>query len=331
MTTLLTRLRARRFHKKQLQQIRVVLERAPKRGLAGSPAAQRLTGLVTDLKAALAKGDFARCESLEDDAAALVERDLPSCAKATLLESFLSLFWAVLAALAIRAFLVEPFQIPTGSMIPTLQIGDHIFVNKLAYGFRIPLVNWHLAKWADPERGDIVIFPYPVPGPDQGKDYIKRIVGLPGDRLHLDDNVLVINGQRVEVTPFTTGIPCMDSTPPKIRCDTQIETLGTHTILTQHQDDASCAYRGSCDSTWPARTRPTCFGMSPCLYFGAGDQNPDWPDVVIPEGHYLMMGDNRDNSSDGRYWGLVSRSDILGKAMFIWWAQDKRRLFEAIH
>jgi len=331
MINLLTRLRERRFHKKQLRQIRVVLDRTRKRGLSESPAARKLAELTIEMKASLAKGDLARCERLEEDAAALVERDLPTCAKATWLESFLSLFWAVMAALAIRAFLVEPFQIPTGSMIPTLQIGDHIFVNKLAYGFRIPFVNWHVAKWDDPARGDIVIFPYPVPGPDQGKDYIKRVVALPGDRVRLDDNVLVINGQRVEVTPFTKGIPCMDSTPPEIRCDTQLERLGEHAIVTQHQDEASCALRGHCDSTWPAKTRPPCFGLSPCLYYGAGDQNPDWPDVKIPEDHFLVMGDNRDNSSDGRYWGVVSRSDVLGKAMFIWWAQDKRRLFEAIH
>jgi signal peptidase I len=331
MMELLARLRTRRFHKKQLHQIRLVLQRTRKRGLSESTGAQKLGALLDDLDATIVRGDFARCERLEHDAANLIERELPGCAKATWIESFLSLFWAVMAALAIRAFLVEPFQIPTGSMIPTLQIGDHIFVNKLAYGFRLPLLNWHLAKWAEPERGDIVIFPYPVAGPDQGKDYIKRVVGLPGDRLRLDDNVLVINGERVEVAPFTRGIPCMDSTPPEIRCDAQVETLGLHTIITQHQDDASCALRGHCDSTWPTRTRPPCFGLGSCPYFGAADQNPDWPDVKIPEDHFLMMGDNRDNSSDGRYWGLVSRSDILGKAMFIWWAQDKRRLFEAIH
>jgi len=234
-------------------------------------------------------------------------------------------------ALAIRAFLVEPFQIPTGSMIPTLQIGDHIFVNKLAYGFRIPLVNWHLVQWAHPERGDIVIFPFPVEGPDKGKDYIKRVVAIPGDRVHLKDHVLYLNGEPAQVEVLAAGVPCMDSTPPSVRCEVSAETRAGRSYLTQRLDDDSCRAPGGCGGDWPLRTSPPCLGLSRCLYFGSADDNPDWPEVVIPDGHYLMMGDNRDNSSDGRFWGLVRREDVLGKAMFLWWATDKQRMFERIH
>jgi signal peptidase I len=196
-------------------------------------------------------------------------------------------------------------------------IGDHVIANNLAYGFQVESLGVDL-RWADPERDDVVIFPYPVPGPDQGTMYVKRVVGLPGERVRLEDNVLVVNGTRLAVTAAEHGVSCKDGVPDRIHCDTQVEQLGRHSVVTQHQDAPSCALRGACDSTWPARTRPQCFGLSPCLYFGAGDTNPDWPDVVLPADSYLVMGDNRDNSSDGRYWGLVPRSDIKSEAVLVW-------------
>ena len=331
LPSILANTRERRFHKKQSKQISIILKRAGKRGLGALGACEELARMRDELIRVTQSGDYKRARQIGVDAEQLVTKKLAGCQKAGWLESFLSLFWAVMLALAIRTFIVEPFQIPTGSMIPTLQIGDHIFVNKLSYGFRIPLINLHLAKWSDPERGDIVIFPFPVEGPDYGKDYIKRIVGLPGDRIRLEGNGLVINGEPVEVLPLAPSVPCMDSTPPDVRCDTQVETFGERSFVTQHHDARSCAWRGQCQPTWPTRTGPSCFGGATCRYFGAADGNEHWPDVVIPEDHFLAMGDNRDNSSDGRFWGLVRREDVLGKAMFIWWAGDKRRLFESIH
>jgi signal peptidase I len=330
-SSLLATIRERRFHKKQAKQIAIILSRARKRHVGSPPDIEELTSLREALLSAIQAKDYGRARKLGAEAEQLVSKKLEALQKASLMESFLGLFWAVMLALAIRTFIVEPFQIPTGSMIPTLQIGDHIFVNKLAYGFRLPLINLHLLQWSDPERGDIVIFPFPVEGPDYGKDYIKRIVGLPGDRIRLDGNVLNINGEVVEVSLLAPSVPCMDSTPPDVRCDTQVEVFGELSFVTQHHDARSCAWRGQCQPTWPTRKGPTCMGGATCRYYGAEDTNEHWPEVLIPEGHYLAMGDNRDNSSDGRFWGFVSREDVLGRAMFIWWASDKRRLFESIH
>jgi len=209
------------------------------------------------------------------------------------------------------------YNIPSGAMSPNILMGDHVIANNLAYGFHLESVGLD-NRWADPERGDVVIFGYPVPGPDQGKDYVKRVVGLPGERVRLEDNVLVVNGTKVVVTALDKGVSCKDGVPDQIHCDTQVEQLGRHSVVTQHQDAPSCALRGACDSTWPARTRPRCFGSSPCLYFGAGDANPEWPDVLLPVDTFLLMGDNRDNSSDSRYWGLVSRADIRSEAVLVW-------------
>jgi len=157
-------------------------------------------------------------------------------------------------------------------------------------------------------------------------------VGLPGDRLRLEDNVLTINGERVQVDPLAQGLPCMDSLPDFVRCSTQVETLGPHTFISQHHRD-NCPNGRTCSANWPLELKPPCFSAAEgqeCQYFGDRASNPDWPEVVIPADHFLMMGDNRDNSSDGRYWGLVPRQNILGRAMFIWWSADKRRLFEPI-
>jgi signal peptidase I len=327
----LAMLRERRFHHKQIKQIAILRKRARKRGLGSPRDLEELSRLHEALGAAVKAREYTRAREIGAEAEKLVSKKLAESQKASLMESFLSLFWAVMLALAIRTFIIEPFQIPTGSMIPSLQIGDHIFVNKLSYGFRLPLINLHLLKWSDPERGDIVIFPFPVEGPDHGKDYIKRIVGLPGDRIRLEGNGLIINGEPVEVLPLAPSVPCMDSTPPDVRCDTQIETFGERSFVTQHHDARSCAWRGQCQPVWPTRKGPACFGGASCRYFGAEATNEHWPDVMIPEGHFLAMGDNRDNSSDGRFWGLIEREDVLGKAMFIWWAGDKRRIFESIH
>jgi signal peptidase I len=324
----------RRQQKKRFKQLELVAKRARRRGHQGRTGYEDLTRTMGELKAAIRARDEGKAGRLEQDAERLIEKHMPECIKATLMESILSLFWAVLFALAIRAFIVEPFQIPTGSMIPTLQIGDHIFVNKLAYGFRIPLLNWHLIGWAEPQRGDIVIFPFPKEGPDYGKDYIKRIVAVPGDRIRLKDNVLHLNGEPVESQALKDGVPTMDSMPAWARCDTQVERLGSNAFISQHHAEATCRRRGQCLSSWPLERRPSCLALSQddCPpYFGDKASNEHWPDVLIPEGHYLMIGDNRDNSSDGRFWGLVPRENILGKAMFIWLAKDKSRIFGSIH
>jgi signal peptidase I len=238
-----------------------------------------------------------------------------------------SIGWAVGIALLIRIFLFEPFKIPTGSMIPTLQIGDHIFVSKSAYGIKLPFASDYLYRWDEPKRGDIVVFPFPVKGhQDYGKDFIKRIVGLPGDRVRLTDNTLYINDQPVETSVLPGERDCSGSERrPCSKCTLQRETLGEHSFITQY-----CAPRGV-NPEWPR------LGMS-----------PEPPVFRIPEGHVFVMGDNRDNSSDGRFWTAdpldqytpqfapdskvqtVPIALLRGRAVVIWWADDKSRLFSLV-
>jgi signal peptidase I len=239
--------------------------------------------------------------------------------RATPLEYVQSLGLAVAVALLIRAFLIEAFKIPTGSMIPTLQVGDHIFVNKFSYGLRIPFTHTRIVDFGGPERGDIVVFEFPGEGEDKGKDFIKRVVAVAGDRIRLQDNRLLVNGTPIAVEVTDSSAPCEDATFTGCRCVRQEETLGSTRFVTQHLAPAET---GGCinNPEWPSE--------DPRQY-GNPASNPSFPDVVVPEGHVFAMGDNRDNSSDGRYWGFVPIENLKGKALFVWWPPG--RWFRAVH
>ena len=183
-------------------------------------------------------------------------------------------FFPVLAiVLVLRSFLVEPFQIPSGSMLPTLEVGDFILVNKFAYGLRLPVVGTKIVPVDDPARGDVMVFKYPEDGKT---NYIKRVVGLPGDRIRYRNKTLYINGEMI-ATRFVAKLP-----PVELKQ----EQLGDreHAIFL------------------------TMGGRS-----GAGEG--EW---VVPDDQYFMMGDNRDNSNDSRFWGMVPDELIVGKAFAIW-------------
>lgn len=183
-------------------------------------------------------------------------------------------FFPVLAVvLVLRSFLIEPFQIPSGSMLPTLEVGDFILVNKYDYGLRLPVLGTKILDVGDPERGDVMVFRYPVDGET---NYIKRVIGLPGDKIRYQDKTLFINGEAIP-TSFVARLP-----PLELRQ----EDLGDVEHNIYHTLGRS--------------------GRS-----GEGE----W---VVPEGHYFMMGDNRDNSNDSRYWGMVPDEMIVGKAFGIW-------------
>ena len=208
-------------------------------------------------------------------------------------EYSVSFFPVILIVFVLRSFLVEPFKIPSSSMVPTLLVGDFILVNKFAYGIRLPVANKKVIEIGDPKRGDVMVFRYPE---DPSLDYIKRVVGLPGDRIEYRNKRLTINGQPVPERQIDDYL-----SRERMQFSRRfVETLGgvQHEILLE--DDA------------PAAVLPTRATAGNCNYNSAGLV------CTVPPGHYFVMGDNRDNSSDSRVWGFVPDENIVGKAFFIW-------------
>ena len=201
-------------------------------------------------------------------------------------ESFRAILWAVLLALAIRSFLVEPFKIPSGSMIPTLLVGDYVLVNKFAYGVRLPFTGSLLVPVGKPSRGDVIVFRYPD---DPSQDFIKRIVGLPGDRVEMRQNRLWLNGQLVDLIP--------DGSFPYAE-GFQRADLGRYTERNPENREYTVLYAQRA-------------GM---------EREGPW---IVPDGQYFMMGDNRDHSSDSRKWtkhSFVRADQIKGRAFRIHWS-----------
>jgi signal peptidase I len=243
--------------------------------------------------------------------------------KATFREFVESFGSAILIALLLRAFVIEAFKIPTGSMIPTLMVGDHIFVNKFIYGLRVPFTHRFMVRFSEPKRGDVAVFEFPGDGEDKGKDFIKRIVAVAGDKVRLRDNQLIINDEPVVSEVIAKDVPCDDESLAPCRCVRQRERLGEKTYITQHLAPPQPGDHVRCFDQ-----RPDWPTDDPRM-FGSKGTNGDYPEVKVPEGHVLTIGDNRDNSSDGRYWGFVPVDYIKGKAMFIWWPPG--RWFRAVH
>jgi signal peptidase I len=211
-----------------------------------------------------------------------VQQKVQRAREPVIIEYSRSLFPVLLIVLLFRSFLFEPFKIPSGSMIPTLLIGDFILVNKYAYGLRLPVLNSKFLDVGEPRRGDVVVFRYPV---DPGINFIKRLVGLPGDTIVYRDKKLFINGEPVTLEsqgPYSSNqVKC---TTPRPDAERYIERLGDveHDVLLHH---------------------------------GSGSRDGQW---TVPEGHYFMMGDNRDRSNDGREWGFVPEENLMGRAVGIW-------------
>ena len=211
------------------------------------------------------------------------------------LEYTASFFPVIAAVFLLRSFVIEPFKIPSGSMIPTLQIGDFILVNKYTYGIRLPIVNKKIVELNQPQRGDVMVFRYPK---DESMDYIKRVIGVPGDVVTYSNKRLTVNGQPATYAPQPDYLEGERLTYSK----QYQETLGnvTHNIL----NDADRPAYVSGPDDFPFREN--------CTYNQTGFT------CKVPAGHYFMMGDNRDNSADSRYWGFVPDKNIVGKAFFIW-------------
>lgn len=199
-----------------------------------------------------------------------------------LVEYSKSFFPVLFIVFFLRSFLVEPFQIPSGSMIPTLEVGDFILVNKFAYGVRAPVLNSEIIPIGKPQRGDVMVF-FPPHAPETY--YIKRVIGVPGDQISYNNHVLTLNGKVIEeklVAELPAGAPVLRMVKENID--------GKEFTAYKHLHPSRLSMHGS------------------------------W---VVPEGHYFMMGDNRDNSLDSREWGFVSEDAIVGKAFAVWMHWEK--------
>ncbi|QOY93058.1 signal peptidase I [Massilia sp. UMI-21] len=211
-----------------------------------------------------------------------------------------SFFPVIALVFILRSFLWEPFKIPSSSMVPTLLVGDFILVNKYAYGVRLPIINKKVVEVGDPQRGDVMVFKYPK---DMSQDYIKRVIGVPGDKITYEDKRLSVNGKPVAYTP-----------------------------MDDYLDDQHPVYHKQFTEQLPGRQGQIAHRIlntegKPTLDLGAVDDFPnreacdysyDKFTCIVPPGNYFMMGDNRDNSADSRYWGFVPDKNIVGKAIVVW-------------
>ncbi len=207
-----------------------------------------------------------------------------------------SFFPVILVVFFVRSFIVEPFKIPSGSMMPTLLAGDFILVNKFTYGLRVPILNNTFLQINTPKRGDVFVFHYP---PDPALDYIKRVVGLPGDKISYQNKRLTINGQLLAMQDMgdyeyvMSGLNVMTAKHYREQLGSVQHDILTHDVVGNYEPDT----------------------------IGARFANDE--EITVPAGHYLAMGDNRDNSSDSRVWGFVPEENLVGKAFFIWMNFDQ--------
>ena len=207
-----------------------------------------------------------------------------------------SFFPVIALVFVLRSFLFEPFKIPSSSMVPTLLVGDFILVNKFTYGIRLPIINKKVIELNSPQRGDVMVFKYPK---DMSQDYIKRVIGVPGDKITYENKRLTVNGKPVEYTALDDYL---DDQHPIYHKQFMENLAGVpHRIL--NTDNKRTLDLGAVEN-FPHREA--------CEY------TYDKFTCIVPEGNYFMMGDNRDNSADSRYWGFVPDKNIVGKAIVVW-------------
>ncbi|MDA8127542.1 MAG: signal peptidase I [Betaproteobacteria bacterium] len=240
------------------------------------------------------------------DLAVLRRGRAPDVKEPMLVEYAKSFFPVILVVFALRSFLVEPFKIPSGSMMPTLLVGDFILVNKFTYGIRLPVINKKVIELNDPKRGDVMVFRYPG---DPSLDYIKRVIGVPGDVVEYRDKKLTINGKPVPAVNTGT-YSYVGNGLNYITAMVYKEQLSdaSHTMMTEPDKP----------SVYPTQVVDFPYREN-CSYNAEGQGFV----CKVPKGQYFMMGDNRDASNDGRYWGFVPDANIVGKAFLIWMNFDE--------
>lgn len=261
-----------------------------------------LQSKLNELRQLVDQGEVDEANEKMEQAQEFVATHLPDNGKGAWREYFESIGLAVLCALLLRGFVVEAFKIPTGSMIPTLLVGDHLFVNKFVYGIRIPFTKKYLLEFSEPQKGEVVVFSFPAADArehiarqpasrrnciDRGsleseKDFIKRIVGVEGDTVEVRDNQLFVNNVATERT--------------FLRKEATGDFLYPHEM---HEQE-------------------TLNGFEYTIHFKGSDEN--FGPIKVEPGHFFVMGDNRDQSSDSRCWGQVPVENIKGRAMIIWWS-----------
>ena len=273
---------------------------------------------LNDVRQLIEDGDARAANARIDEVRTFIEDNLAGKQKSTFREYAESIGLAVLFALFLRAFVIEAFKIPTGSMVPTLLVGDHLFVNKFTYGIRIPFTEEYVVRFNDPKRGEVVVFKFPSaeakaylekqPSSKRGcighetladgKDFIKRIVGVEGDTVQVRNNRLIVNGRKLQRTFLKKEATNNYQYPRQI---SEVEELGGHRYTVQYEN-----------------------------------RHPNFGPIKVKPNHVFVMGDNRDNSSDGRCWGQVPVENLKGRAMIIWWSSDDgnwrlNRIGQVIH
>ena len=218
------------------------------------------------------------------------------------------LFPVIAAVFFLRSFLFEPFKIPSGSMIPTLLVGDLILVNKFTYGVRLPVINTKITEGTPPARGDVMVFRYP---PQPSLDYIKRVVGVPGDEVAYINKRLTLNGKAID----TQAVPDFFEEDAMRYFKQFEEQLGTQPHRLLNNPDVPAFVQGASNFAYRENCRYSVEGVV----------------CKVPAGHYFMMGDNRDNSLDSRYWGFVPEANIVGKAFFVWMNFGNLKRIGAFH
>jgi signal peptidase I len=271
----------------------------------------------------------------------LLERNLAYARKSTFREYVESIGVAVIIALLLRAFIVEAFKIPSGSMIPTLEVGDHLFVAKFIYGIRIP---WTEIKFLAglPSRGDVVVF---IPPHQPDKDFIKRAIAVGGDTVAVRKNVVYINGKPITRVPLKGTCEFYDK---ESQLGDDVGLRECVAFVEEHGDQRYHVYQSPYS---PPQTLPQASGC-PCAKVVPGKmpkgpedcaekmelvQENGYEACRVPEGHVFFMGDNRDNSEDSRVWGVVHKDNLKGKALIIWWSNGApegfrgQRIFKLVH